>query len=236
VLGNLPTMTDDDLLVQAARRLSATLTPGDLDHVLRGITAAAVELLPDVDYASITIQRTDGTLDTVAPTDDVVCKLDAAQYEFEEGPCYEAAVNDLHVTSQDLAEDERFPRFGPVAAEAGVHSQAGIRLYDAPGSGKGALNLYSRRPGAFKNLGVLGALFADRSAAAIAYAKDFDDQREASRVREKIGKAVGATMERYEFTDERAFAFLTRLAQHHDVSLPVVAEAIITASETRGDL
>ena len=55
-------------------------------------------------------------------------------------------------------------------------------------------------------------------------------------MREKVGKAVGATMERYEFTDERAFAFLTRLAQHHDVPLPVVADAIITASETRGDL
>jgi hypothetical protein len=229
-------MTDDDRLVQAARRLSATLTPGDLDHVLHRITAAAVELLPDVDYASITIQRTDGTLHTVAPTDDLVCDLDVAQYELKEGPCYEAAVNDIHVTSPDLAQDERFPRFGPVAAASGIRSQAGIRLYDAPGSSQGALNLYSRRLGAFEDLGVLGALFADRSAAAIAYAQGLDDQRTASQVREKIGKAVGATMERYEFTDERAFAFLTRLAQYHAVPLPVVADAVITASETRGDL
>jgi hypothetical protein len=229
-------MTDDDRLVQAARRLSEHLTPGDLDHVLRRITSAAVELLPDVDYASITIQRADGTLQTVAPTDDLLREIDAAQYELQEGPCYEAAVSTNHVTSQELDGDERFPQYGKVAAEAGIHSQAGIRLYDAPGSSTGALNLYSRRPGAFQDLGALGALFADRSTVAIAYAQELDDQREASRVREKIGKAVGATMERYEFTDERAFAFLTRLAQYHDVPLPVVADAIITASEIRGDL
>jgi ANTAR domain len=229
-------MTDDDRLVQAARRLSATLSPGDLDHVLHRITAAAVELLPDVDYASITVQRTDGTLHTVAPTDDLVCEIDAAQYELEEGPCYDAAVNDLHVTSQDLARDERFPAYGPVAVAAGISSQAGIRLYGDPDSARGALNLYSRAPGAFQDLGVLGALFADRSTAAIAYAQDLDDRRQAAEVREKVGKAVGATMERYEFTDERAFAFLTRLAQYHDVPLPVVADAVITASETRGDL
>jgi hypothetical protein len=228
-------MTDDDRLVQAARRLSATLTPGDLDHVLQRITAAAVELLPDVDYASITIQAADGTLRTVAPTDDLVCDLDAAQYELHEGPCYEAAVSDIHVTSQDLAKDERFPGYGPVAAKAGIHSQAGIRLFGDPDTSRGALNLYSRRPGAFEDLGVLGAMFTDRSTAAIAYAKDVDDRREASHVREKIGKAVGATMERYEFTDERAFAFLTRLAQYHDVPLPVAADAIIAASESRGD-
>ncbi len=229
-------MTDDDRLVQAARRLSATLSPGDLDHVLSRITAAAVELLPDVDYASITVQRADGTLHTVAPTDYLVTELDAAQYDLEEGPCYEAAVNDVRVASQDLGNDERFPAYGPVAVAAGIHSQVGLRLYDAPGSSQGALNLYSCRTGAFADLGLLGALFADRSTAAIAYAQELDDQRQASRVREKVGKAVGATMERYEFTDERAFAFLARLAQYHDVPVPVVADAIITASETRGDL
>jgi hypothetical protein len=229
-------MTDDERLVQAARRLSEHLSPGDLDHVLRRITSAAVELLPDVDYASMTIKRADGTLHTVAPTDDLLCTIDAAQYELQEGPCYDAAVSTLHVTSQELDGDERFPQYGKIAADAGIHSQAGIRLYDAPGSSTGALNLYSRRPGAFEDLGLLGALFADRSTAAIGYAQELDDQREASRVREQVGKAVGATMERYEFTDERAFAFLTRLAQYHDVPLPVVADAIITASQTRGDL
>jgi hypothetical protein len=228
-------MNDDERLVKAARRLSEQLTPGDLDTVLAQVTRAAVELLPDVDYASITVQRADGSLHTAAPTDDLVVELDAAQFELEEGPCFEAAtVTSTYVTSQDLGADPRFPRYGKVAVEAGVCSQAGIRLYDGPRS-RGALNLYSRRVGAFEDLGVLGSLFADRSTAAIAYAKDFDDRREASRVREVVGKAVGATMERYEFTDERAFAFLTRLAQYHEVDVPVVAAAVIEASETRGD-
>jgi hypothetical protein len=227
-------MNDADHLVAAARRLSEQLTPGDLDHVLAQVTRAAVELLPNVDYASITVQRADGSLHSTAPTDDLLCKVDDAQFELEEGPCYEAvAVTAGPVTSQDLGSDPRFRRYGAVAVDAGIHSQAGIRLYDGPVS-RGALNLYSRRAGAFEDLGALGTLFTDRSTAAIAYAQDFQDQREASRVRETVGKAVGATMERYEFTDVRAFAFLARLAQHHDVALPVVAEAVIAASETRG--
>jgi AmiR/NasT family two-component response regulator len=42
-----------------------------------------------------------------------------------------------------------------------------------------------------------------------------------------IGKAVGIVMERYDLSDERAFAFLKRLSSHSNVKLRLVAEQVI---------
>ena len=47
---------DDDRILDASRRLAAALQPGDLDTTLTNITAAAVEVLPDVRASSITVK------------------------------------------------------------------------------------------------------------------------------------------------------------------------------------
>ena len=223
---------ENERLIETARRLSKTLTPGDLDHTLRRITAAAVEVLPEVDMASITIKHADGSLETVAPTHDVLCEVDAAQYELQEGPCYDAAVNTTHVISPDLAADERFPGYAKTAVAAGIRAQVGLRLFDTQSS-QAALNLYSRDVGSFEDMEALSALFAHQSAMAIEYAQEIQDLQEAAGTRATIGQAVGIVMERYELSEQRAFAFLTRLAQQHDVKLHLVAKEFVAASEQR---
>src|SRR4051794_16903761 len=160
---------DEDKLLEAAQQLSRTLSPGDLDHTLSRITEAPVEVLPGVSKASITIRHGDGRLEPVAPTDEVLRQVDAAQYELQEGPCYESATDTVHVTAPHLESDERYPEYRTVALEAGIRAQAGIRLFDSPKS-QGALNLCSSRDGAFEDLGFLGALFQHQSAMAIEYA------------------------------------------------------------------
>lgn len=216
----------DDHLLEASRQLAAALRPGDLDATLASITAAAVEVLPDVRSSSITVQHADGRLETFAPTHDVLLEVDAAQYEFQEGPCYEAAVDSVHVTAPDLAADPRFPRYAPVAVRAGIRAQAGIRLFDAKAS-KGALNLYSDRVGAFDDLGDLAELFAHQSAMALDYARQIDQLKEAVQARQRIGLAVGMVMERYGIDEARAFAFLTRLSSHENIKLRLVAERLL---------
>jgi hypothetical protein len=220
---------NDDLLLAMAQRLAMSLTPGDLDHTLSRITAAAVEALPETDYASITILHADGRLETVAPTDDLLWGVDAAQYELHEGPCYEAAADAVHVTSPDLARDERFPRYAASAVAAGLHAQAGIRLFDAPKS-RGALNLYAEKVGAFSDLGALGELFRHQAALAIDYAREIQNLREAVKTRTMIGTAVGIVMERYHLSDDRAFAFLTRLSQDGNIKLREIARRLIAAT------
>lgn len=225
---------NDDRLVETARRLAQTLTPGDLDHTLSSITTAAVEVLPDVQYSSISVVHDDGTMETVAPTDDLLRDVDAQQSELREGPCYEAATDTVHITAPNLAADQRFPRFGQVAVAAGIRSQAGIRLFETPTS-QGALNLYSGRVGAFEDLRTVNELFAHQSAMALAYAREIDSLEQAVRTRKTIGQALGIVMERYDLTDERAFAFLTRLSQHRNVKLRLVAQEIVAETEHRSE-
>ncbi|WP_112238516.1 GAF and ANTAR domain-containing protein [Kribbella monticola] len=217
---------ESETVVETARRLALALKPGDLDHTLAQITAAAVEVLPEVEACSITILHADGSLETAAPTDEKLWVLDRAQYAFREGPCYAAAVDSVHVTCPHIETDERFPRYAQVAREAGVRAQAGLRLYDGPAS-RGALNLYSDTPGAFADLDLLGPLFAHQSAVAINYAHEIRELKEAVRTRGAIGQAVGVVMERYKLNDQRAFAFLTRLSQHRNVKLRRIAEEIV---------
>ena len=107
---------DDEALLDTARRLAQRLQPSDLDETLANITSAAVELLPNVHFSSITVLRADGTLGTAAPTDELIVRLDAEQYRLKEGPCYDAATHTDQVTSADLSVDERFPAYGKVAA------------------------------------------------------------------------------------------------------------------------
>jgi GAF domain-containing protein len=222
----MPADHTDERLVDTARRLSERLKPGDLDATLRQITTAAVEVLPNVQFSSISVRHPDGSLSTVAPTDERLLRIDSEQYRLQEGPCYEASVDQGPIVSSDLGADERFPKYGPVALAEGIRAQIGVRLFDTRRS-NAALNLYSSKVGAFDDVESLGALFAHQSAQAIAYAQEVGNLSEAVRTRTMIGQAVGIVMERYGLNDERAFAFLQRLSSHRNVKLRLVAQEII---------
>lgn len=216
-------------LVEASRRLRAALTPADLDATLGQITAAAVDVLPEVRYASISLMHADGRLETVAPTDELLVGVDAAQYELREGPCYAAVVEESHFTSPDLTEETRWPQYAQVALSAGIHAQAGLHLFNAKGS-NGALNLFADQPGAFADLDGLAALFSHQAGAALDYARHIGQLEEAARSRQLIGTAVGIVMERFDLDDARAFAFLARLSSTENTKLRIVAEELIGAS------
>ena len=223
----------NEAVIDTVNRLARTLTSGDLDQTLRSITAGAVDVLSDVEQASITVLHEDGSLATVAETADVILDVDRRQYELGEGPCYQAAVERSHVVSTDLSSDDRFPRYAAYAVQTGFAAQAGIRLFDAT-RGRGALNLYSSRVGAFDDLDMLSALFVSQATVALSYAGEVSNLQAAATNRATIGKAVGIVMERYELTDDRAFAFLTRVAQYRNVKLLLVAQETVAASERRG--
>ena len=180
---------DDARVLDATRRLADSLKPGDLDKTLSQITRAAIEVLPDVEYCSITIKHADGSLETVAPTHDLLRDVDAQQYTLQEGPCYDAATETVHVIAPNLAADERFPQYAAVALAAGIRAQAGVRLFDAPKS-QGALNLYSTKAGSFADIESLSELFAHQAAVAIRYATEITNLAEAVRTRTTIGQAV----------------------------------------------
>jgi len=216
-------------ILNASQALLQRLKPGDLDDTLQSITRAAVEVLPQVQYSSITMRHRDGTLDSYAMTDDILNELDEQQFKLQEGPCYQGASGETFVVSSDLAADERYPNYGPIAAAAGIRSQAGVQLFQN-GRTVGSLNLYSTSVGAMADVQTVSRLFSHQAAVALAYSIEVKTLREAVQTRTRIGQAVGIVMERYKIPEQQAFAFLTRLSQHRNVKLRHIAEELIEAN------
>jgi GAF domain-containing protein len=219
--------TDADIL-RTSQELLQRLRPGDLDDTLLAITTAAVEVLPHVHYSSVTMRHPDGTLDSYALTDDIIHDLDTCQFELKEGPCYDGASEVAFAVSPDLASDERYPNYGPVAVKAGIRSQAGIRLFENSKT-VGGLNIYSRDPGAFTDVESINRLFSHHAAVALSYSMQIKTLKEALETRSRIGQGVGIVMERYKIPEQQAFAFLTRLSQHRNVKLRAIADELIAA-------
>jgi hypothetical protein len=167
-----------------------------------------------------------------AATDDVLEGLDRTQDDLREGPCYHALTESPHVISRDLRVDPRFPRFGRAAADVGILSQAGLRLFRTGGA-VAALDLYSTQVAAFDDLRRLDRLFAHQAATALSYARELDNLHEALKTRTVIGQAVGILMERYGLEDQQAFAFLTRLSSTQHVKLRALAEEVVADRPSR---
>src|SRR4051812_50099934 len=109
----------NEAVIDTVNRLAQTLSPGDLDRTLRSITSGAVDVLPDVDEASITVLHEDGSLSTVAETAEVILEIDARQYELRRGARYQAGGGRGHVVSSPLAGGERFSGDGSFAGGEG---------------------------------------------------------------------------------------------------------------------
>lgn len=216
--------------LHVAGSLAGSLNPGDLEETIRSLTRAAVEILPGVDQASISIRHEDGSLRSHALTADFLEELDDFQYTQQEGPCYDGVTSSAFSVSGDLRSDPRYPRYGQRAVAAGIRSQAGARLFESPTS-VGALNLYSTRVGALADIAFLTELFTQQARTAIAYAAQIDRLGQAMVSRQRIGQAVGVLMERYQLTEEQAFGYLVRVSQDRNVKVRELADDLIAGRD-----
>lgn len=221
-----------DLAAVMTRVAASLRVPMKLDDALRLIADSAVDTIPGVDEASVSVTTRDGRIDTLAPTHPLVLRADALQYSLGEGPCLEAALDEPMLHSLDLATDHRWPRYGPAAVELGFGSQLAFQFRADPHV-RGALNLYSLRPyGIDPEVRPLGALFAGQLAVAMGWARHDETMHQALESRNLIGQAVGIVMERYRLDPDGAFAFLVRTSQTGNIKLRAVALGIV--EETTG--
>jgi len=202
------------------------------DDSLEALTSAARDAVPGADYASVTIVHDDGRVETLAPTDPLACLVDDLQGELKQGPCYDAATNDTIFIAEDLAEDERWPQYGPKAAALGVTAQMGIDLRH-PGNAKAALNLYSNRTWVFVDSLEIAELFATHAALVLGFVTATNDFESALTGRKTIGQALGIVMERYSINEDRAFQFLVRVSQDSNVKVREVAADIVAGVNRR---
>ncbi|RSD07845.1 GAF and ANTAR domain-containing protein [Amycolatopsis eburnea] len=208
--------------------------------VLKLVVGAAVAIIPDADLVSVTLRDTDGRFHTPVETDPVALELDRLQYEHGEGPCVESARPDGPAVgwSQDVGHDPRWPSFGPAAAGHGYHSVLATALLpDArPPRQSGALNIYSRTPGAFDSQAIDTALLlATHASLALAHTEalasaelEAEHLRRAIDSRDVIGQAKGILMQRRGITADEAFDVLRRTSQDLNVKLADLARTLAT--------
>jgi GAF domain-containing protein len=221
-----------ELAVRMAELVRDIAAPRPLEKVLAEVTAAAVDLIPRTDVAGVLLVKKGGEFESVAQTDSLVAQLDQLQHQFGEGPCADAALQEMVVRTDDLRDESRWPRYAPAAVEKGVLGSLSFKLYTADRTA-GALNLFSFEAGVWEaEHEIIGSVFAAHAAAAILAARHGEQLQSAISTRDRIGQAKGIIMERFEVDDVRAFELLRLLSQESQLKLVDVAQRVI---QTRKD-
>jgi GAF domain-containing protein len=212
-----------ETLGQVARWLEAEET---VDGTLEAVVTAARENIPGVEYAGISLVDR-GAIRTMAPSDEIVNRIDKLQYTLNEGPCVNAITDHRTYRTGDLASETRWPRFGQETAAIGVLSMLSFRLFTADDN-LGALNLYSTKPDAFdQDAQQIGELFAVHAAIALAGSRQEANLLAALDNRDVIGMAKGILMERHHVADDRAFAIMVDASQKSQLKLYEVARWLV---------
>jgi transcriptional regulator with GAF, ATPase, and Fis domain len=221
-----------DAISRVARAVNA---PNDLQCQLDTIVAVARDSMPEIDHAGLSVAHRDGTVETRAATGDLVHQLDQLQYALGEGPCLHAIEAEPVVVVEQAWKETRWPRFMTRARELGLRSQMGLRLY-VDEQTRGGLNLYSTSSDTIDpETTHLADLFASHAALAMGRVRTAENLNAALASRTTIGIALGSLMERYDMDQDRAFAYLTRIASSSETKLREVAAHLVEEATRRSD-
>jgi hypothetical protein len=240
MVGRERPITDEDPtadLVATLSEVARTLSSGGTVEDTLALTLGLAESVIDgCDFAGLYLMDA-GTTSVPTSTDPRVVELDTLQHGVGQGPSIDAITGKVSIYVTDLAEDPRWPQFGPPASIYGVHSLLALPLL--AGAPAGALNLYGRQPRAFSGVDQARALLlAAFAGLALSSARTHeDDERRnvdlhsALITRELIGQAQGILIERERITADQAFDVLRRASQHLNVKLREVAQTLIDTGE-----
>ena len=216
-----------DLAARMAELARTVASPRSLDDVLSTVTATAKELIPGVDAAGVLLIGKGGTFESLAPVTDLPQKLDQLQMQFNEGPCVQAALDEVIVRTDDFREEQRWPQYSPACVEIGVLSGLSFKLYTADRTA-GALNLFGFQPKVWDaEAETIATVLAAHAAAAVLAGRHGQQLESALSTRDRIGQAKGIIMERYKVDDVQAFEMMRRLSQDSNTKLVDIAQQVI---------
>jgi GAF domain-containing protein len=190
-----------------------------LEYVLAGL---------DANHASLVLTHRGGRLEPAASSDALAEEADRLQVELGEGPAYEAVQLERSVVSADVSVDERWPQWSAeMARKVALRSVLSVRLRTAAQT-IGVLSLFDPAVNRFgESVDATAQVFADHAAVAVANVRSETSLWQAIESRRLIGQAQGILMERFELTDELAFAVLRRYSQDNNVRLREVAQRLV---------
>jgi GAF domain-containing protein len=209
----------------------AVAAPRSGEEIFEEVTKAAVELIPGVDTAGILLITKGGKYESHAGTTDLPHELDELQHVLQEGPCLDAAFDDI-LAVEDFREETRWPAYSAAVAKLGVFSSLSMRLYTNERTA-GALNLFGFEPTQWDSeKRTTGIVLAAHAASAIMSNRQGEQLQSALSTRDRIGQAKGIIMERYGVDDMRAFDMLRRLSQEGNTPLVDIAARVIETRNT----
>lgn len=220
-----------DLAIRMAELARSIAPPISVEAVLHDVTRTAKELIAGVDEAGILLVGKNNTFETLGPTSELAVKLDELQMRHHEGPCLEAALDEVVIRTDDFRDEPRFPHYAHEVVKLGVLSALSFKLYTADRTA-GALNLFGFQPNLWTSEAeTIGMVLAAHAAAAVLASREGEQLQSALSTRDRIGQAKGIIMERFNVDDVQAFAMLRQLSQDTNTKLIDVAQKVI---DTRG--
>lgn len=229
----------DELAGIFARMSGLLLSEETVETALGVLSSLAQETVPRSTGAGISImerrrRRSSGS------TDSRVQAADALQYEFDEGPCLEAASNREVVHSDDLTEDPRWPRWTAAAVDLGLRSVLSAPLIAGDRS-MGAIKVYAEQTHAFdEHSAQLLTLFSAQAAVLVANLQHQEraqrlsgGMREAFRTRDLVCTAKGVLMGRHAVDEATAFGMLLARGQDDGTTVAQAARAVVDSAVRR---
>lgn len=184
------------------------------------------------DDAGILVVHSRRRIETVAATSQRVGRAHDLQLAFDEGPCLDAIDEPDVYETGEVGADPRYRRWGAAVADLGIRSALSVPL-STRSRQYGSLNLYADDRDRFDERDLeVSAIFARHAAVALAAAQEADTLQVAIDARKLIGQAQGILMERFDLDQDRAFDFLRRHSQQHNVKLREVAQAVVENRRT----
>jgi transcriptional regulator with GAF, ATPase, and Fis domain len=206
----------------------------DVVDLMTLLTERCVELF-DAAAAGLLLADAGGGLRVMAATDEAIETIELFQIQNDEGPCRDCFHGGVAVSTPDLAgDDDRWPRFAPVAAAAGFRAAHAFPLR-LRGQVLGALNLFRVEPGTLgrEDLASVQAL-ADVATIALLQSRAIQDAQmvsdqlqEALHSRIAIEQAKGIIAERRGCDMDQAFTSLRRHARSDRRRLTDVAQDVV---------
>ena len=215
-------------IARLARNIHSNFTA---DELLCEVAETSVRLLPDVDYAGVTlVDPRRRVLRSTAATGPVPCMLDRLQEQHQQGPCLDAIWQHHTVRVDDYITESRWPDFvAAVRERTDVKSSLSIQLYTNE-SELGALNLYSENTDTFTpHIEELALAIGAHAAIGLSGTRRGDQFRSALAARDIIGQAKGVIMERYSVSAVAAFNMLTSVSEERNVPIHDIATELVRA-------
>lgn len=229
-------MATPEILIRTLVELADTLVDDfDVVDLLTLLTDRCCDAFEVSDAGLMLAAPTGGHLRVMASSSATMRALELYEVQEQEGPCLDAYRTGEQVANEDLATArERWPRFTPVALEAGVRSVSAIPMR-LRGMTIGALNLFRADTGGLGTDDLAAArAFADVATIAILQHRAADDARtvnvqlnNALNSRIVIEQAKGMLAQGANLDMNEAFTWLRNHARNHNLRLVDLAHDLI---------